>query len=148
MILCFWHPALIPYMPDKTLKRLFRTCCELRENWRGEKSTKQAPFFVRQGVYEQLIAYQQIVIHEMQNRGLDWEPVWDDIEYMGENRPFNCLREDWLALYVDTETPYGYMNDSYLRNQVLWLRNHGKGLNTETLEALRQKGFKGLEKLL
>ena len=70
--MCLWHPVLIPFMPDKTLKRLFRTCCELRQNWRGESSTKQAPFFVRNGLYEQLIAYQQIVTREMLKRGLDW----------------------------------------------------------------------------
>lgn len=142
--MCLWHPALLPFMPNKTLERLFRTCCELRQNWRGEASTKQAPFFVRQGVYEQLITYQQLILHEMQARGLDWDAEWDDIQYMGTSRPFLCIREDWLALYIDN--PYPFMDEKYLRNQVLWLRNHGKP-TSEILKALRQKGFRISENL-
>lgn len=144
--MCLWHPALIPFMPDKTIKRLFRTCCELRQNWRGESSTKQAPFFVRNGLYEQLIAYQQIVTREMLKRGLDWCAFWDDVEYMGDNPPFRYLREDWLALYIEKESPYPYMDEKYLCNQILWLRNHGKG-TSKILKALRLNGFKGLENL-
>lgn len=131
-------------MPNKTLERLFRTCCELRQNWRGETSTKQAPFFVRQGLYEQLITYQQLVLHEMQTRGLDWDAEWDDIQYTGTSRPFLCIREDWLALYIDN--PYPFMDEKYLRNQILWLRNHGKP-TSEILKALRQKGFQISENL-
>lgn len=144
--MCFWHPALIQFMPDKTLKRLFDTCCQLRENWRGELVGKKAPFFVRQGLYEQLIAYHQLVMNELKSRGLEWNALWDDLEFMGSQRPFKGLRPDYLAIYIEADTPYGYFNEKYLCDQILWLRNHGKD-TSKILESLRQKGFKELENL-
>ena len=145
-MVCLWHPKLIPHMPDKTLKRLFRTCCELRQNWRTRTGTKQGPFFVRDGMYEQLIVYHQSVMREMASRGLEWEPVWDDLLYMGIEEPFRRLREDYLQMYLEMETPYGYMDEKYLCNQILWLRNHGKDVS-KILNSLRQNGFSGLKNL-
>lgn len=142
----FWHPALIPFMPDATVKRLFKYTCDMRQNWRVHGDT-DTPYPVKAGAYEQLLSYWSIVACEMNHRGLEWNPVWSDIEYRGFHDPFRGIREDWLAMYFGMSNPYpGWHTEKRLCSQILWLRNHGKD-TSKILKALRHNGFKGLENL-
>lgn len=143
-----WHPALIPLMPDKTLLKLLQYVQAMREGWRDRvgSSIKIVPC-VWYGSYEQLIAYWSLVACEVDKRGLERSPVWDDIEYRGLHEPFRCLRLDWLEMYFSTDNPYaGFHTEEKLYSQILWLRNHGKDCS-KILNALRLKGFKSVEKL-
>lgn len=137
-----WHPALIPLMPDSTLKKLSDYCCYMRENWRVKNGPGNIPPCVWYGSYEQLLAYQVLVFDEMERRGLEWVSMWDDLTYRGSTDPFRALRDEWLSMYLSSGNPYeGFHTKDRLILQVSWLEKRGKNVS-KIRKALEQKGFK------
>lgn len=81
----FWHPNLLPELPDRLLTALHRDICKIRSSlWKSPKNIRTWFYALP---WDSLIWYHNRVIREMQRR--KWKPsaVWFDPLYRGRTLP-------------------------------------------------------------
>jgi len=82
-----WHEELIPHLPRQQLLGQHRECCALRGNgWNKRHSVVN---YVFEYPPKQLFLYHEAIMHEMEKRGYNVDPLWKDEKYRGKKcEPF------------------------------------------------------------
>ncbi|HET7628088.1 MAG TPA: TIGR02328 family protein [Bacillales bacterium] len=78
-----WHEALLSDLPRAQLLGQHRECCALRGNSWGKPHATVDYVFDYSPI--QLYRYHRKVMDEMQRRGYQVDPLWDDPCYRGKN---------------------------------------------------------------
>lgn len=121
-----WHEDLLPVLPRQQLLGQHRECCALRGNGWGKKHATVDYVFRSSPAY--LFRYHAQVMKEMQARGYQVDPLWEDPYYRGKK----CIayERDELDINVlksdSTNIVYPEHDEAYLE---------------ECLENLREKGI-------
>ena len=121
-----WHQALIPYLPRQQLLGQHRELCALRGKGRGRKHATVDYVFQYDPAY--LVAYHNLIMKEMTNRGYHPDPVWSNITYRGKILGYDkdFVKDISILDYDATKgNLYQEHNDEYLRECLDNLRNKG-----------------------
>jgi len=116
-----WHQDLITKLPRQQLLGQHRECCALRGNgWGKPHATVN---YVFEHDYGCLVGYHRLVMQEMERRGYNVDPVWEDSRYRGKTAPMLSLSTAlvipyWHPIYCEHTT-------QYLNECVLNLKNKG-----------------------
>lgn len=78
-----WHESLIPFLPRQQLLGQHRECCALRGKGWGKKHATVDYVFEYSPSF--LVAYHNIVMDEMENRGYNVDPLWRCDYYRGKD---------------------------------------------------------------
>ena len=122
-----WHQSLISKLPRQQLLGQHRECCALRGKGWGRKHSVVDYVFTH--IPERLVAYQYIVMDEMERRGYKPDKIWRDINYRGKDLD---VEPSWCdeAMF---ETWRYYKGNIY--------EEHDKYYLEECKENLKQKGI-------
>ena len=121
-----WHQSLIPYLPRQQLLGQHRELCALRGKGWGRKHPTVDYVFQYDPAY--LVAYHNLIMKEMTNRGYHPDPVWSNITYRGKILGYDKdFVKDISILDYDTTKGNLYQehNDEYLRECLDNLHNKG-----------------------
>jgi len=106
-----WHQDLIPWLDDKHLLALHRSCCSLRG--RGWKKDNSADYVFKYDLAH-LYQYHLIVIHEMYQRDIRADPDWYRRQYRGKSLPASTLLETGSYVCLPDQKIYKEHDDKYL----------------------------------
>ena len=121
-----WHEDLIPFLPRQQLLGQHRECCALRGlGWKKPHSTINYVFEYHWYV---LYRFHTKVIWEIQIRGYNVDPLWEDPCYRGKNcLPYNILSgKEQIKLEKNIMYPcYKEHSNKYLTECLNNLKNKG-----------------------
>ena len=120
-----WHQSLIPKLPRQQLLGQHRECCALRGKGWGRKHATVDYVFEHDPA--KLIAYHNLVMNEMKNRGYNPNEIWYKPQYRGsflEEQDW-CSLEDLDVLLNHNYIIYPEHNDEYLRECIENLKSKG-----------------------
>lgn len=120
-----WHEELIECLPRQQLLGQHRECCALRGNgWGKPHSTVNYVFKYKR---ERLVAYHQLIIQEMLNRGYNPNQFWTNYSYRGKTAK------------RDTNTNIGMVDYLINRKENIYKEHNLKYLE-ECIDNLTEKG--------
>ena len=125
------HQNLIPYLTERDLAFLHRDCCNLRgAGWKMKNSNTN---YVREYSREHIIAYHLLVLEQMEGRGMNYNALWYDHFYRGDNRvrlrESGLFRERIEQLRLNVfkgEKIFKEHNEEYLKKSLKRLDDKGK----------------------
>ena len=121
-----WHQALIPYLPRQQLLGQHRELCALRGKGWGRKHSTVDYVFQYDPAY--LVAYHNLIMKEMTNRGYHPDPIWSNTAYRGKILGYDkdFVKDISILDYDATKgNLYQEHNDEYLRECLDNLRSKG-----------------------
>lgn len=121
-----WHQALIPYLPRQQLLGQHRELCALRGKGWGRKHATVDYVFQYDPAY--LVAYHNLIMKEMTNRGYHPDPIWNDATYRGKILGYDkdFVKDISILDYDITKgNLYQEHNDEYLHECLDNLRSKG-----------------------
>lgn len=105
-----WHERLIPELPRQQLLGQHRECCALRGyGWKKKHATVDYVF--EYSPYK-LYQYHMLVIKDMQRRGYQNDPLWEDPTYRGKACP--AYDADEIKVEKITKPIYPEHDTAYL----------------------------------
>ena len=115
-----WHQDLIKYLPRQQLLGQHRECCALRGAGWGRAHSVVSYVFTHSP--NKLVAYHNLIMDEMENRGYHPDKIWRDPNWRG-----NKLGKSigWATLAQLNGKIYDEHNDEYLKKCLDNLKNKG-----------------------
>lgn len=120
-----WHSKLIPFLDNKRLADVHMSCCNMRGNGWGKRNVSINYLYDDPFGEEALAAYHIKVLHEMFDRGFNFDKRWYDVAYCGKNR---APRKTNLNMYYEArarEVPLLGHTDEILQKDIKALRERG-----------------------
>ena len=134
-----WHQSLIPYLPRQQLLGQHRELAALRGKGWGKKHATVDYVFTHRP--ELLVAYHWHIIMEMQERGYNPDPVWENPNWRGSSIGEEigwCDEQEVSSIWQDVNEMkriiYPEHNNEYLKECIDNLR--GKGVDVSEMEKL------------
>ena len=125
-----WHQKLIPLLPRQQLLGQHRECCALRgAGWGRKHATVDYVFKYSPSV---LVAYHQLIMNEMKNRGYHPDLIWENANWRGTRlgEEIGWGNDDKVSNYLfavrdDNYILYPEHNDEYLKECIENLERKG-----------------------